>query len=95
MKKGPPLIRLQPLQLTAVNDLGLDVGADSTGAAAKGLNILHDLVRVVISDLAKDDVLSVEPRSGDSGDEELGAVAVRKVSQFYKVPTSNEASEKH
>jgi hypothetical protein len=32
--------------------------------------------RLVVSDLAEDDVLAIEPAGDDGGDEELGAVAV-------------------
>jgi hypothetical protein len=50
---------------------GARVGADS-------LNSLDNLVRLHVTrnDFAKDDVLVVQPRGDDGGDEELGAVAV-------------------
>lgn len=50
---------------------------DGTAAAAAGLNGLDDLVRldIAVRDAAEDDVLAIEPRGDDSGDEELGAVA--------------------
>lgn len=64
------------LQLTGVDDGGLDVGADGTGVAAESLDLLDDLEGSVVSDLTEDDVLAVEPRGHNGGDEELGAVAV-------------------
>lgn len=64
------------LQLTTVDDRGLDGGADSTRAAAEGLELLDDLHGRLVSNLAEDDVLAIEPRGDNGGDEELGAVAV-------------------
>jgi hypothetical protein len=48
-------------------------------AAADGLDGLDDLVRldIAVGDAAEDDVLAVQPRGDNGGDEELGAVAVR------------------
>jgi hypothetical protein len=66
------------LVATAVDDGGLDSGADGTGAGAEGLNLLDDLHGLLISDLAEDDVLTIEPRGDNGGDEELGAVAEKK-----------------
>lgn len=63
------------LQLTAVHDGGLDVRADSAAAGAKSLDLLDDLHGSVVGNLAEDDVLAVQPRGHDGGDEELGAVA--------------------
>lgn len=66
------------LQLTAVDDLGLDVRADRAGGGTEGLNLLHDGHGLGVSDLAEDDVLAVEPGGDNGGDEELGAVATGK-----------------
>src|SRR5689334_13759289 len=41
---------------------------------AKGLNLLDEVLAG--DDLTEDDVLAVEPRGDDGGDEELGAVGV-------------------
>lgn len=38
---------------------------------------LDDLHRFLVRDFAKNDVLAIQPRGDDSGDEKLGAVAVR------------------
>jgi hypothetical protein len=69
------VLLLTHLQLTTVNDGRLDVGADGTGAAAKGLNLPDNLHGIVVSDLTEDNVLAIEPRGHNGGDEELGAVA--------------------
>lgn len=66
------------LQFTAVDNPGLNIGTDSTRAAAELFNLLNDLEGSLVSDLTEDDVLSIEPRGRDSGDEELGSVAVTK-----------------
>lgn len=47
-----------------------------TTAATKLLDFMDDLQGLVVSNLAEDDVLAVQPRGGDSGDEELRSVAV-------------------
>lgn len=64
------------LQLTAVNDGGLDGGADSTSGGASLLNGHDGVQGLLVSDLAEDNVLAVQPLSLDGGDEELRAVAV-------------------
>lgn len=63
------------LQLTAVDNGGLDGRADSTGARAERLDLLDDLEGGIVGNLAEDDVLAIEPRGHNGGDEELGAVA--------------------
>lgn len=79
------MVQLQPetkmsrsLDLTAVDNLGLDSRADGAGGGAKGLNLLHDSHGLGVSDLAEDDVLAVEPGGDNGGDEELGAVATER-----------------
>jgi hypothetical protein len=66
------------LVATAVDDGGLDVAAEGAGGGAESLDLLDDLHGLVISDLAEDDVLAIEPRGDNGGDEELGAVAGKK-----------------
>lgn len=66
------------LRVTAVDDGGLDSGSHGTRAAAKGLEILDNLHRVGVGNLAEDDVLAVEPGGDNSGDEELGTVAMER-----------------
>ena len=68
------------LQLTSVNDGGLDVGADGAGGAAESLNLLDDLHGLIVGNLTEDNVLAIEPRGDNGGDEELGAVAADAVS---------------
>ena len=66
------------LLLTSTDDCGWALLVlDGTAAATAGLDRLDDLVRldVAVGDTAEDDVLAVEPRGDDGGDEELGAVA--------------------
>jgi len=53
-----------------------DSAAGSTGLRADGLDLLDDSLGSLISDLAEDAVLAVEPGAGDGGDEELRAVGV-------------------
>ena len=71
--KSPPSFYMK-------NDLGgaaLCDGDAATGLAAGrtlGLNLLDNVQ--TINDLAKDDVLAVEPRGDNGGDEELRAVGV-------------------
>lgn len=63
------------LVATAVDDGGLDIGADRTGGGTESLDLLDNVQGLGISDLAEDDVLAIEPRGDNGGDEELGAVA--------------------
>jgi hypothetical protein len=62
---------------------GLDDGRgvlvlDGAGVAATGLDGPDDALGldIIVGNLAEDDVLAIEPRGDDGGDEELGAVAV-------------------
>lgn len=63
------------LKDTRVDDGGLLLVADGTAGGTSGLKGLDVLHRVVLN-LAEDDVAAIEPRSDDSGDEELAAVPV-------------------
>ena len=65
---------------TTVHNGWLDVGADGAGAAANGLDLLDDLPRLLVGNLTEDNVLAIEPRGHNGGDEELGAVAIWKLS---------------
>lgn len=76
------------LELTAVDDLGLDGRADGAGGRAEGLNLLHDLHGLGVSNIAEDDVLAVEPGGDDGGDEELGAVATAEKDKSAPSPKS-------
>ena len=64
------------LQSARLDDGGALAVLDSTAAGASSLKSLDDLERLLVSDLAEDDVAAVEPRGDNSGDEELGAVAM-------------------
>jgi hypothetical protein len=71
------------LKLTAVNDGGLLGVGDGTGLGTGSLKSLDNLERLVIRQLAKDDMATIEPRSLDRGDEELGAVAIGALVTCY------------
>lgn len=60
----------------AGDDLRLDGVFDRASVGTAGFNGTDDLLglEVAIGNGTKDDVLSVEPRGDDGGDEELGAV---------------------
>ncbi len=64
------------LELAAVDNGGLLGVVDGAGSGASSLESLDDLHRLLVRNLAEDDVAAVEPRGLDGGDEELGAVAV-------------------
>jgi hypothetical protein len=70
------------LELTAVDDRSRDFRLDFTIAGTGGLDGSDNGHRLIVGDLAKDDVLAIEPASNDSGDEELGAVAGWTVSTY-------------
>jgi len=70
----PSSLRL--LGSTAVDNGWLDLVLNLARARASCLELLHDLQRLSISNFTEDDVLAVEPRGDDGGDEELRAVGV-------------------
>ena len=63
------------LQLSGTDNGRRVVVLDLAGAAAGGLDGLDDPHRLVVGNLAEDDVLAIEPGGHDGGDEELRAVA--------------------
>ena len=63
------------LGLTTINNLGLDGGLDLASAATGGLEFLDHLHALGIGNLAKDDMLAIQPGSDNGSDEELRAVA--------------------
>lgn len=63
------------LQLARLDNGGLLVVVDLSGAGAGSLEGLDNVEGLLISDLTEDDVLAVQPAGNDGGDEELGAVA--------------------
>lgn len=66
------------LSLTAVDDGRAGVVLNSTALGSSSLKGADNVHGSLVGNLAEDDVALVQPRSDDSGDEELGAVA-RKV----------------
>jgi len=66
----------QKLQGTRLDNGWFLVVLDLAAAAASGLKSLDDCQRLLISNLAENDVLAIEPAGDDSGDEELGAIAI-------------------
>lgn len=48
---------------------------DGASVAASGLDRLDNALGLLVRDLTEDDVLAIEPRGHDGGNEELGAVA--------------------
>ena len=63
------------LQDTRLDNGRLLVVVDLTAAAAGSLKSLDNVQRLLVSNLAEDDVLAIEPAGDDSGNEELRAVA--------------------
>jgi len=75
MRPSCPCCRTAHLGSTTVHDGGLELVLDLAGTRSGTFEILDDLHAGVIGNLAEDDVLAIEPRSNDGGDEELGTVA--------------------
>jgi hypothetical protein len=76
-------INLDDLGSTAVNDGGLDLVLNLTRAGTGGLKLLDDVQALAVGNLTEDNVLAIEPRGDDGGDEELRAVAAsQKIRQF-------------
>jgi len=63
---------------TAVDDGGRVFVLDAARVASASLNCFDNALglRIVLVDLAKDDVLAIKPTSHDGGDEELRAVGI-------------------
>lgn len=60
---------------TTVNNGRLDTGVDGSTTRAKGLDFGDHLHALGISDLTEDNMLAIEPRGDNGGDEELGTIA--------------------
>lgn len=78
--KSPLLSTYKPrkrLQLTRGDNGGLLLVVDGTASGTGSLKSLDNVERVLVSDLAEDDVAAVEPRGNNGGDEELRTVAVK------------------
>ena len=66
--------------LSAAVDNGGSLGVlDVTTGVTSGLDSHDNIHRGLVSNLAENGVALVEPRSSGGGDEELGAVAVRRI----------------
>ena len=65
------------LQDTGLDDGWLLVEVNLTAAAAGSLKSLDNVQRLLVSNLAEDDVLAIEPAGDNGGNEELRAVAVK------------------
>lgn len=65
------------LLLAGGGDGGGVLVLDGAGVAAASLNGADNTLglNIIVGNLAEDDVLAIEPRGDDGGDEELGAVA--------------------
>lgn len=70
------MVASRSLQLTRGDNGGLGVVLGSTTLATNTLESLDNVHGLLVSDLAENDVASVEPRGDDGGDEELRAVAM-------------------
>jgi hypothetical protein len=64
------------LQLSRLDNGGLLVELHLATVIAGSLDGLDHGERLVVGNLAEDDVLAIEPAGDDGGDEELGAVAM-------------------
>lgn len=64
------------LQNTGVHDGRLLVVLNLAGARSSSFESLDDVEGLLISDLAEDDMLAIEPAGDNGGDEELRAVAI-------------------
>lgn len=61
---------------TAVDDDGLELQLDLASAGSSVLKFSDNVHALLVRDLTKDDMLAIQPRGNDGGDEELRAVAV-------------------
>jgi hypothetical protein len=64
------------IDLAAIDNGGLLIIFDGAAPGTGRFQSLDNLHRLLIGDLTENDVLAIEPRGDDSGDEKLGAVAV-------------------
>ena len=79
---GPPNKRSDNLQLSGFDNGGLLVVLHLATVVTSSFEGLDNAERLVIGNLAEDDVLAIEPAGYDGGDEELRAVAMRTKSQL-------------
>ena len=79
---GPPNKLPDNLQLSGFDNGGLLVVLHLATVVTSSFEGLDNAERLVIGNLAEDDVLAIEPAGYDGGDEELRAVAMRTKSQL-------------
>ena len=70
------------LLLSSSDNGGLLVELHLATVVTSGLEGLDNAERLLIGNLAKDDVLAIEPAGDDGGDEELRTVAMRTEGQL-------------
>lgn len=71
------------LQLARLDNGWLLGEVNLAGAGASGLESPDNVHGLLISNLAEDDVLAIQPGGDNGGDEELGAVAEMYVSEVF------------
>jgi len=76
------------LELAGVDNGGplAELLLDLTAVVASEFESLHDLERLLVGDLAEDDVAAIEPRGDNGGDEELRAVAATVKARLIRYP---------
>ena len=74
-RRYPPKLPYN-LRNTRADNSGLLVKLNLTTVITGSLDGLDNSKRLLVSDLAKDDVLAIEPAGDNGGDEELGAIAI-------------------
>lgn len=74
-----------PLRLSSTLDDRWVLILDGTAAASAGFNRLNNAhgLGIAVGNLAENDMLAIEPRGDNSGDEELGTVSEKLVRIFY------------
>lgn len=63
------------LQLSRLDNGWLLGVVDLSGAGSRCLESVNNVQRLLISNLAENDVLAIQPAGNNGGDEELGTVA--------------------
>lgn len=70
------------LQLSRLDNGWLLGVVDLAGTGASGLKSLDNVHGLLVSNLAEDDMLAIQPGGDNGGNEELGAVAKFRVSEL-------------
>ena len=77
-------IKLSNLKLTRLDNGWLLVVVDLSASTASSLESTDNTHGLLISDLAEDNVLAIEPSGDNGGNKELGAVAREHVSWYLR-----------